>query len=147
MKHLLEERRAHVVTLNGAPPSPVYVREPAFQAFTILRVAFAALPIIVGADKLSQSLAVWSLRLAPTLALVLGRHVRAFMNLVCLVEISAGVLVAVRPRWGAPVVGVGLLLLAANLLMAHGYFEMAVRDLALAAGALALYRLSAQFDD
>jgi len=146
MRNLLAERKAHIVTFNGAPASPVYVREPAFQAFVILRVAFAALTIVAGADKFFHALANWNLYMSSFVFTLIGGRVRGVMDLVGLVEISAGLLVAIKPRWGAPVVGLGLLAIAVNLLAIHGYSEFAVRQFGLAAAALALFRLSAQFD-
>ena len=146
MRHIISERRERLAAAAGAPLAPVYVRGPAFQAFSILRVGFAALPIIAGADKFFHLLANWSQYLAPALASHLGGHVGGFMHLVGLVEISAGVLVAAKPRWGAPVVGLWLLGIIGNLLMLHAYYDIALRDVGLALGALALSRLSVQFD-
>ena len=145
MRHLLEERKTHVAA-NGALISPVYVREPAFQAFAILRVGYAALPIIAGADKFFHVLTNWNQYLAPAVYSLIGGHVRGFMDLVGLIEISAGILVAVRPRWGSPVVGLWLLGIIGNLLLIPGYYDIALRDFGLAVGALAFFRLSAQFD-
>src|SRR5438874_1114271 len=145
MRHLLGERRPFFVTV-GNPSAPAYVRGPAFQGFAILRAAYSALPIIAGADKFLHVLANWSLYLAPVLAARLGGHANGFMHVVGLVEISAGVLVAIKPRIGAPLVGLWLLAIVANLLLARGYYDVAMRDLGLAAGALALSRLSAQLD-
>ena len=146
MRHLVAERKPHIVSLNGSPSSPAYVREPAFQAFTILRVGYAALPIIAGADKFFHMLVNWNQYLAPAVYSLIGGHVRGFMHLVGIVEISAGVLVAIKPRWGSPVVGLWLLGIVGNLLMIPGFYDVALRDFGLAIGALAFFRLSAQFD-
>jgi hypothetical protein len=62
------------------------------------------------------------------------------------VEAAAGVLVAVRPRLGAPVVGAWLCLIMMNLLTTGAYFDVALRDLGLALGAFALGRLAQEFD-
>ena len=146
MRNLLSERKVHAPSLLGASASPVYVREPAFQAFTILRVGYAALPIIAGADKFFHVLTNWNQYLAPAVYAMIGGRVRGFMDLVGLVEISAGVLVAAKPRWGGPVVGLWLLGIIGNLLMIPGFYDVALRDFGLAVGALAFFRLSAQFD-
>ena len=61
------------------------------------------------------------------------------------IEAAAGILVAVRPRLGAPVVGVWLCLIIANLLSMGAYFDVALRDLGLALGAFALWRLAQEF--
>jgi uncharacterized membrane protein HdeD (DUF308 family) len=65
-----------------------------------------------------------------------------FMRLVGIVEIAAGVLVAIKPRIGAYVVSAWLLGIILNLLLAGAFYDVALRDLGLALGALALARLS-----
>jgi hypothetical protein len=62
-----------------------------------------------------------------------------------MVEAAAGVLVAIRPRLGAPVVGAWLGLIMVNLLSMGSYFDVALRDLGLALGAFALWRLASEF--
>jgi hypothetical protein len=145
MRHHLLERRQHLAAAVGAPPAAAYVREPAFQAFVILRAGFAALPIIAGADKFFHLLANWNLYLAPVVASLVRGHVRGFMDLVGVVEMAAGVLVAVKPRWGSAVVGLWLCGIIVNLLMIPGFYDIALRDFGLAVGALAFFRLSRQF--
>jgi hypothetical protein len=58
------------------------------------------------------------------------------------VEIAAGVLVAIKPRIGALVVAAWLLLIILNLVTMGTYLDVALRDLGLALGAVALWRLS-----
>jgi hypothetical protein len=144
MRHLLAERKASVPVI--VPASSVYVRGPAFQAYAILRVAVAALSILAGAGKFVHAHADWGASLAPGLAALLGARVGGFMHLVGALEIAAGVLVAARPRWGSPFVGLWLLVVAASFLLKGGYSDLVMRDAVLAAGVLALARLSAQFD-
>ena len=67
------------------------------------------------------------------------------MHIVGVVEIAAGILVAVKPRIGAYVVSAWLVLIIVNLLLIPGYFDVALRDLGLALGALALGRLSEEY--
>jgi hypothetical protein len=62
------------------------------------------------------------------------------------IEIVAGLGVFFKPRIFAYVVSAWLLLIIANLLMIPGYFDVALRDLGLSLGALALARLSAEYD-
>jgi hypothetical protein len=59
------------------------------------------------------------------------------------VEILAGVLVAVRPAIGAYVVAAWLLGIIVNLVSIGGYYDIALRDFGLLIGALALARLAA----
>lgn len=67
------------------------------------------------------------------------------MLLVGIVEMTAAVLVAARPRIGAYVVAAWLLGIVASFLLIPGYFDIALRDFGLALGALALARLSEEF--
>jgi hypothetical protein len=64
------------------------------------------------------------------------------MLLVGVIEIVAGVLVALKPRIAAPIVGVWLCLIIVNLVSMGSYLDVALRDLGLALGAFALWRLS-----
>ena len=62
------------------------------------------------------------------------------------IEIVAGLGVAFKPRLFAYVVSAWLLLIVVSLLMIPGYFDVALRDFGLSLGALALARLSSDYD-
>ena len=83
--------------------------------------------------------------LAPRIAALspIGGH--GLMSVVGVVEIAAGVLVALRPQIGAYVVAAWLGAIIVNLLLIPGFFDIALRDFGLSLGALALARLSAQY--
>jgi hypothetical protein len=68
----------------------------------------------------------------------------AFMNIVGIIEIIAGVLVLVKPRIGSLIVALWLLGIAFNLLLTGQYYDVAVRDTVMAIGAFSLYLLSSQ---
>lgn len=121
----------------SAPPAPAY------QAFRLLQVGFAAVPIIAGLDKFTNLLVNWSEYLAPFIGEIVAPAV--FMPIVGVVEIVAGIGVAIRPRIFAYVVALWLLGIAANVILA-GYYDIALRDLGLALGALTLGLLSQAFD-
>lgn len=125
--------RSRVITLRG--------KEPA-RGYADLYLAYVLLPIVAGADKFFNALTQWSQYLSPAAAGLAGGRVEALMRAVGVLEIAAGLLVAVRPRLGAPVVAAWLGAVIANLLMIPGYFDIALRDFGLAMGALALWRLS-----
>jgi hypothetical protein len=118
---------------------------PAHQAFQILYLGFIVAPFLAGADKFTHFLTDWDQYLAPVVAGVLPVTGHTFMLLVGIVEMSAAVLVAARPRIGAYVVAAWLFGIIANLLLIPGYFDVALRDFGLALGALALARLSVEF--
>jgi uncharacterized membrane protein HdeD (DUF308 family) len=83
--------------------------------------------------------------LAPAIANLspIGGH--GLMLVVGVIEIAAGILVALKPRIFAYVVAAWLLLIIINLLILPGYFDIALRDFGLLLGALALARLSQEF--
>jgi uncharacterized membrane protein YphA (DoxX/SURF4 family) len=118
---------------------------PVYQAYQILHVAFVVAPVIAGLDKFSHLLVNWDMYLAPVIARLspIGGH--GFMLLVGVIEILAGILVALKPRIGAYVVCAWLLGIVINLLIIPGYFDIALRDFGLSLGALALGRLSQEF--
>jgi hypothetical protein len=124
--------------------APSRFARPAHQAFVILYVGFIALPILAGADKFLHLLVNWDKYLAPSVAGVLPVSGHTFMLVVGVIEMAAGVLVAVRPRLGAPVVALWLWGIIVNLLLAGGYYDNGLRDFGLSLGALALFRLAAE---
>jgi len=118
---------------------------PAHQAFQILYLGFIVAPFLAGADKFTHFLTNWDQYLSPVVAGVLPVSGHTFMLFVGIVEMSAAVLVAARPRIGAYVVAAWLFGIIGNLLLLPGYFDVALRDFGLALGALALARLSEEF--
>lgn len=116
---------------------------PAGQAYRILQFGFVVAPIVAGLDKFFNVLTDWSQYLAPFIGNMIGAEV--FMGIVGVVEIVAGIGVALKPRIFAYVVAAWLVGIILNLLLIPGYFDIALRDLGLALGALALGRLSQQF--
>ena len=62
------------------------------------------------------------------------------------VEIIAGLIVAVKPKIGAPIVGLWLIGIIVNLVSTGSFFDIALRDLGLSLGAFALWRLAMEFD-
>lgn len=121
-------------------------RSPAYQAYQVLHVAFVVAPVIAGLDKFANILTHWDKYLAPAIADILPFRAHAFMLLVGVVEICAGLVVALKPRIGAYVVAAWLVGIIVNLLMLGAYFDVALRDLGLCLGAIALARLSVDFD-
>jgi hypothetical protein len=120
-------------------------KAPAYQAFQILHWGFVAAPIIMGADKFLDLLSNWEKYLAPSFLGLSPVSAAATMRVVGVIEIVAGVVVALRPRIGAYVVAAWLAGIILNLLLLGGYYDVAVRDFGLFLGALALGRLSATY--
>ena len=119
---------------------------PAYQAFQILRIGFTIAPIVAGVDKFLGLLVNWDQYLPPVVNNILGGAGHQFMYIVGAIEIVAGIGVFLRPKIFAYVVAAWLVAIIVNLLLIPGYYDVALRDLGLALGALALARLSQQFD-
>ena len=130
-----------------ATSSAVGLRSPSYQAFQILHTAFTVAPIVAGADKFFHLLTNWDKYCAPAIPGMIGMSVHTFMLVVGVVEIAAGLLVAVAPRIGGWVVAAWLGGIIVNLLMLGTYFDIALRDFGLALGSAALARLSADYSD
>jgi len=118
----------------------------AYQAYQILRLGFTVAPIIAGLDKFLHLLVDWDKYLPATVNNMLGGHGHEFMLVVGVIEVVAGIGVFLKPRIFAYVVSAWLLLIIVNLLMIPGYYDIALRDLGLSLGALALGRLSSTYD-
>jgi hypothetical protein len=112
------------------------------QAFRILQVGFVVAPILAGLDKFFHVLADWDKYLPPFVNTMLGGHGHEFMMVAGVIEIVAGIGIALKPRIFGYVVSAWLLLIVINLLMVPGYLDVALRDLGLSLGALALARLA-----
>ena len=112
------------------------------QAFQILRIGFTVAPILAGWDKFFDVMVDWDKYLSPMANNTLAGHGHQFMFVVGVIEIIAGIGVFLKPRIFAYIVAVWLLLIIINLLMIPGYYDVALRDLGLMLGALALGRLS-----
>jgi len=118
---------------------------PSYQAYQILHLGFTVAPVLAGIDKFFHLLCNWDQYLAPWIASLspIGGH--NLMLAAGVIETAAGILVAVRPRLGAPLVGAWLCLIIVNLLTTGTYFDVALRDFGLALGAFALWRLALEF--
>ena len=109
----------------------------------ILRVLFGVVPIVAGADKFFNLLTHWEQYVNPTLARMLPFSITAFMHIVGVIEIAAGLIVLSRfTMFGAYLVSAWLALIAISLLASGHYLDVAVRDLVMSASAYSLATLS-----
>jgi hypothetical protein len=127
------------------PRSPAAIDNPAYQAFLTLRVGFVVAPVLFGLDKFTNLLADWTTYLAPTIDRVVPGSATSAMLAVGVVEIVAGLVVAVRPRIGGYLVAAWLAGIIGNLLLLGDHGDIALRDLGLLLAALALARLATAF--
>lgn len=139
----------HVVdspTETIRPVKDARVSTPAHQAYQILHLGFAVAPILAGLDKFFHLLVNWDQYLPQSINNLTGGRGHELMLAVGVIEVVAGLGVAFKPKIFAYVVAAWLFLIIVNLLMIPGYFDVALRDFGLLLGALALARLSHEFD-
>src|SRR4029077_11593621 len=90
--------------------------QAARQVFLLLRIGFAAAPILFGLDKFFNWSVEWPTYLAPWVNDIVPGSGQQFMYAVGAIEIAAGLAVALVPRFGAPLVAAGLFGIVINLL-------------------------------
>ena len=129
-------------------PGTVRVRErtlaasPTRQAYQILHFGFTVAPAVAGIDKFFHLLTNWDQYLYAPIASSVGLSAHSFMNIIGVVEIAAALLVALWPRVGGYVLAAWMLGIIVNLALVGSFFDVALRDLGLMLGALALARLA-----
>ena len=138
------------VTAAGRAPAGVGLRSydwsnPVFQAFMLLRIGFTVAPILFGIDKFLDWLVNWEIYLAPELNDLIPGDAGDAMLAVGAIEIVAGLVVAVRPRFGGYLVAAWLAGIIVNLLLQADFYDIALRDFGLLLGALTLARLATAF--
>jgi uncharacterized membrane protein YphA (DoxX/SURF4 family) len=120
--------------------------DPAFQAFALLRIGFTVAPIAFGIDKFANVLVNWEKYLAPWIHNLSPLSATNTMHVVGVIEVIAGLAVAIKPRYGAYIVAAWLGGIVINLLSYSGYYDIALRDFGLMLGALTLARLASKYD-
>jgi uncharacterized membrane protein YphA (DoxX/SURF4 family) len=120
--------------------------DPAYQAFWTLRIGFTVLPILMGVDKFFNNFVNWEQYLAHWIWKISPFSYVHTMHVVGIVEIVAGILVAIKPRYAAYVVAAWLAGIVVDLLSYSGYYDVALRDFGLMLGALTLARLASKYD-
>jgi hypothetical protein len=113
------------------------------QAFLLLRIAFTVAPILFGLDKFAEILTDdWTRYLSSEFNSLLPGNADDAMKIVGVIEVVAGLVVAVAPRYGSVLVAGWLGGIILNLLLVGGYGDVALRDFGLMLGALTLARLA-----
>ena len=134
-----------MTTLTTPLPRAAVLRDdPVAQATLLLRIAFTVAPILFGLDKFANVLTDdWTRYLAPAFNDIIPGNASDAMHIVGVVEIAAGLVVLIAPRFGGLLVAGWLAGIIVNLLLVGGYGDIALRDFGLLIGALALSRLAA----
>ena len=109
----------------------------------MLRITYAVAPILFGIDKFANVLTNdWTRYLSTQFNDILPGSAATGMHIVGVVEIIAGLVVLVAPRFGGLLVAAWLGGIILNLLLVGGYGDIALRDFGLMMGALTLTRLA-----
>jgi hypothetical protein len=138
------------ITAPAPTTAPVlprrHSRSPVFQAFALLRVGFALAPVLFGLDKFLNWLVDWRVYLAPQIDELIPGSAHEAMLAVGVVEVVAGLAVALRPKFGGYLVAGWLGGIILNLLVQADHYDVALRDFGLLLGALTLARLATVFE-
>jgi hypothetical protein len=127
------------VTSNYVHQAPATTKVA--RVVQILHWTYGLVPIVAGADKFMHLLTDWNKYLAPVVTDIIPLTPNAFMSIVGVIEIIAGIIVLVKPKVGSLIVGFWLLGIAINLVLTGQYFDIAVRDTVMAIGAFCFYTL------
>jgi uncharacterized membrane protein YphA (DoxX/SURF4 family) len=108
-----------------------------------LRAALGAAAFLAGLDKFFNLLADWPGYLSPLASSLLPMSATAVMHVIGIVEMAVGALILTGyTRLGGYVASVWLVGIAVNLATTGRYFDIAVRDVAMAIAAFTLARLT-----
>ena len=122
--------------------------DPLTQAFVILRIAFTVAPILFGLDKFAEVMNDnWAAYLATEYNDLIPGNAADAMHIVGVVEIIAGFVVLVSPRFGGLLVAAWLAGIIGSLLLVGGYGDIVLRDFGLLLAALALNRVATAYAD
>jgi hypothetical protein len=138
--HLSLPRRS-----SGTRRQPPSLSDPAYQAYLGLRTVFTVAPILFGLDKFTNWLIDWPVYLAPWANDISPGSAQDAMYVVGVIEITAGLVVALAPRFGGWLVAAWLAGIIVNLLTIPDFYDVALRDFGLLVAAVALARLAAAF--
>lgn len=129
-------------SLDLPTPDRIRAADPSERAYLLLKTVFTIAPILFGLDKFFNILTEWTGYLAPWINDIVPGDAAFAMYVVGVVEIVAGIVVAVAPRWGGYIVALWLVGIIVDLLTYSGYYDVALRDFGLFVAALALAQLA-----
>lgn len=130
---------------NGTSTLPKHdIKKPSYQAYQILHIAFAVAPILLGLDKFFYFLTDWEQYLSSPFDIF--NNSQTTMMVVGAIEVIAGIGIWFKPKIFAYIVAAWLAGIIINLLILGNFYDVAIRDLGLLLGALALARLSTEYD-
>ena len=116
--------------------------EKVWNVWSLLKDTYGLIPLIAGLDKFTNLLTRWEDYLNPAVLQIVTFDAQTFMYFVGIVEIIAGLIVFLNPRIGGYIVMTWLIGISINLISTGNYFDIAVRDIAMAIGAFGLAKLT-----
>ena len=128
-----------MATATTTAPQTTMITESK-RAYQILHLGYTVAPILFGLDKFFNVMTDWVDFLPAFVTDAVSGSV--VMGIVGVIEIAAGIGVWLRPKIFAPVVAAWLGLIIVTLILAGGFWDIALRDFGLLLGALALWRLA-----
>jgi hypothetical protein len=152
MHRFTEERRPAMSRVADDAFPPIHAggdateKPPARHAFQLLQWTFAGLPVMAGLDKLTGTFVPWEGYIASQVALAVPLSAQSLVRVAGLIEVLAGLSVALKPRVGAYVVAGWLALVVVNFVIGGVHLDLALRDFALLVAAVALGRLASVYD-
>jgi uncharacterized membrane protein YphA (DoxX/SURF4 family) len=117
-----------------------------YQAYMLMRLGYTVLPLAMGIDKFFNAMVSWPKYLADWVDNIAPGTAQQFMYFVGAVEILAGILVLLKPRYAAYIVAAWLAGIVINLFSYGEWWDVGVRDVGLMLGALTLGRLASYYD-
>lgn len=104
----------------------------------LLLVTYAITTIVIGLDKcFGWWLVDWAQYVSPMIMAYIPLSVVNFVIVTGVIEIVAGIVLFIRPRFGAYLVVAWMLLVVIDLLSMNKYYDIIARDVVIGIGALA----------
>jgi hypothetical protein len=147
MAQAIQRTTTTEIEMDTRTTAGVETSSAAHQAYQVLHFGFTVAPILAGLDKFFHLMVNWDQYLPAFVNNMTGGRGHQLMLVAGVIEIVAGLGVWFKPKLFAYVVSAWLVLIIVNLLLIPGYFDVALRDLGLALGALALARLSHEYSE
>jgi hypothetical protein len=120
-------------------------RRAGIAGYRILQYTFVVIPLVAGTDKFFHLLVNWDMYLSPVARQLMGGNTHLFMQIAGATEIAVGIGMIFKPSVFSYIVSAWLLGIVINLVLTGAFFDIALRDFALALATFALGRMSDSF--
>ena len=121
-------------------------KDPAYQAYAILKFVAILFPILFGLDKFFNYLDSWDKYFSFSLVGYAGADAETLLKGIGVVEILLGIGVIFKTRLFAYLVALLTFLVCINIWMSSHFYGVGLRDFCLGLSAIALARLSLRYE-